>query len=53
MPNQLPKHFEAEVRNGPETGPDVLHLVSGRTLLGVVSLPRAPPLLSGESVDAV
>jgi hypothetical protein len=37
-PLQLPKHFEAEVRNGPEAGHEILQLVSGRTLLGVVSL---------------
>ena len=42
-PGQLPKHFEAEARSrppAPEEGgeAEVLQLVSGRTLLGAVSL---------------
>jgi hypothetical protein len=38
----LPVAFEMEQRQGPHAGPEVLHLVSGRTLLGVVS--TQPPL---------
>lgn len=44
-PEQLPSAFEAEERNSRDT-PDVLHLVSGRTLLGKVRK-RTDPLLQG------
>ncbi|GAX77368.1 hypothetical protein CEUSTIGMA_g4814.t1 [Chlamydomonas eustigma] len=54
-PFQLPKHFEAEVRNGLEAGPEVLQLVSGRTLLGTMSLQPAMALLPapGDPVSEV
>ena len=46
--SQLPKHFEAEARVCPIESPlEVLQLVSGRTLLGTVTMPPATRLLEG------
>jgi curved DNA-binding protein CbpA len=45
-PGGLPRAFEAEERSDPKRTPELLHLVSGRTLLGVVR-ERRPPLLEG------
>ena len=46
--SQLPKHFEAEARACPVESPcEVLQLVSGRTLLGTVTMPPATQLLEG------
>jgi hypothetical protein len=43
----LPPAFEAEERADPRLTPDLLHLVSGRTLLGVVR-ERRPLMLEGD-----
>ncbi len=47
QPGQLPDCFEAEVRRSPADSEDLLHLVSGRTLLGLVRK-RRQPLLPGD-----
>jgi curved DNA-binding protein CbpA len=49
-PGHLPPAFEAEERADPRLTPDLLHLVSGRTLLGVVR-ERRPLLLTGARGD--
>lgn len=38
QPGELPRCFEGELRRGPQHGAELMHLVSGRTLLGVVRL---------------
>ncbi len=38
QPGELPRCFEGELRRGPQQGAELMHLVSGRTLLGVVRL---------------
>lgn len=47
--SHLPDCFEAEERSGEQT-PEVLHLVSGRDLLGIVYIADSVPLLSHGSV---
>ncbi len=57
----LPLNFEAEVRKSPGASPDLVHLVSGRTLLARIStLPppqqqqpdNLPPALAGAGLGA-
>lgn len=49
-PGGLPRAFEAEERSDPKATPELLHLVSGRTLLGVVR-ERRPPLIEAGGGD--
>jgi hypothetical protein len=47
LPGQLPGSFEADERAHPSLSSDLLHLVHGRTLLGVVRL-QQPLQIEGE-----
>jgi hypothetical protein len=47
LPGQLPGSFEADERAHPALSSDLLHLVHGRTLLGVVRL-QQPLQIAGE-----
>jgi len=47
QPGELPPSFEAEERSHPDLSDDLLHLVSGRTLLGSVRLRKPLALESG------
>lgn len=47
QPGQLPSAFELDERSDPHTTEDLLHLVHGRELLGVVQLPRTLQLTGG------
>ncbi|KAF6266656.1 hypothetical protein COO60DRAFT_1623446 [Scenedesmus sp. NREL 46B-D3] len=51
LPGQLPGSFEADERAHPSLSSDLLHLVHGRTLLGVVRA-QQPLQVAGQSAEA-